>query len=161
MARRVLGRGREELRNPEARHLTAADPCAHCSTAAPRPSGNPREYHAIAVDARGPQFDGGIVTRLDTVPFAVVFTSWPARVSCWAAASPAGPEPTTATRFPVRPDGGAGTTSPSLNARSTMEISICLIVTGSVFSARTQAGSHGAGQIQPVNSGKLFVACNR
>ena len=28
-------------------------------------------------------------------------TSWPARVSCWAAASPAGPEPTTATRLPV------------------------------------------------------------
>ena len=30
--------------------------------------------------------------------------------------------------------------SPSSNARSTMEISTCLIVTGSVFSARTQAG---------------------
>ena len=29
-------------------------------------------------------------------------TSWPARVSCWAAASPAGPEPTTATFLPVR-----------------------------------------------------------
>ena len=28
-------------------------------------------------------------------------TSWPARVSCCAAASPAGPEPTTATRLPV------------------------------------------------------------
>ena len=28
-------------------------------------------------------------------------TSWPARVSCWAAASPAGPEPMTATRLPV------------------------------------------------------------
>ena len=29
-------------------------------------------------------------------------TSWPTRVSCWAAASPAGPDPTTATFFPVR-----------------------------------------------------------
>ena len=26
--------------------------------------GDPREYHAVACDARGPQFDGGIVTRL-------------------------------------------------------------------------------------------------
>ena len=33
-------------------------------------------------------------------------TSWPARVSCCAAASPAGPEPTTATRLPVRTVGG-------------------------------------------------------
>ena len=26
--------------------------------------GDPREFHAVAVDARGPKFDGGIVTRL-------------------------------------------------------------------------------------------------
>lgn len=57
--------------------------------------GNPREYHAIAVDARGPQFDGGIVTRLDTVPFAVVLNKegrrfsdegadiWPKRYASW------------------------------------------------------------------------------
>ena len=31
-------------------------------------------------------------------------TSWPARVSCCAAASPAGPEPMTTTRLPVRTD---------------------------------------------------------
>ena len=34
--------------------------------------GSTREFHAVAVDARGPQFDGGIVTRLDTVPFGIV-----------------------------------------------------------------------------------------
>jgi tricarballylate dehydrogenase len=57
--------------------------------------GNPREYHAIAVDARGPQFDGGIVTRLDTVPFAIVVNReghrfsdegadiWPKRYASW------------------------------------------------------------------------------
>jgi tricarballylate dehydrogenase len=60
-----------------------------------RAVGNPREYHAIAVDARGPQFDGGIVTRLDTVPFAVVLNRegrrfsdegadiWPKRYASW------------------------------------------------------------------------------
>src|SRR5262249_5096908 len=33
-----------------------------------KPVGNPREAHAVAVDARAPKFDGGIVTRLDSVP---------------------------------------------------------------------------------------------
>ena len=29
-------------------------------------------FHAIAVDARAPKFDGGIVTRLDAIPFGIV-----------------------------------------------------------------------------------------
>ena len=37
-------------------------------------------------------------------------TSWPARVNCCAAARPDGPEPTTATRRPVRVEGGIGLT---------------------------------------------------
>ena len=32
-------------------------------------------------------------------------------------------------------------------------------MTGSELSDRVQDASHGAGQIRPVNSGKLFVAC--
>ena len=31
-----------------------------------------RGFHAIAVDARAPEFDGGIATRLDTIPFGIV-----------------------------------------------------------------------------------------
>ena len=34
--------------------------------------GDPTQCHAIALDARAPKFDGGIVTRLDSVPFSVV-----------------------------------------------------------------------------------------
>ena len=34
--------------------------------------GDPKGFHAIAVDARAPKFDGGIVTRLDVVPFGIV-----------------------------------------------------------------------------------------
>ena len=34
------------------------------------------------------------------------------------------------------------------------------IATGSAFIFNVQAASQGAGQILPVNSGKLFVACN-
>ena len=60
-----------------------------------RPVGNPREFHAVAVDARGPRFDGGIVTRLDSLPFGIVVNRharrfydegedfWPRRYAIW------------------------------------------------------------------------------
>ena len=73
---------------------------------------------------------------------------------------PAGPEPTTATVLPVRRVGGSATTQPSWKARSAIAISICSIATGSSLMASTQADSHGAGQISPVNSGKLLVVCS-
>src|SRR4051812_38519113 len=93
-------------------------------------------------------------------------TAWPARVSCCAAARPAGPEPTTATFCPVLDDGMTGAiASPASVAAakpcSTMLTSTCLIVTGSSLIPSTQLASHGAGQRRPVNSGKLFVACRR
>ena len=37
-----------------------------------QPIGDPRACHAIAVDARAPKFDGGIVTRLDCIPLGIV-----------------------------------------------------------------------------------------
>jgi tricarballylate dehydrogenase len=60
-----------------------------------QPIGDPHACHAIAVDARAPKFDGGIVTRLDTVPFGIVVNSnaerfydegedvWPKRYAIW------------------------------------------------------------------------------
>jgi tricarballylate dehydrogenase len=60
-----------------------------------KPVGNPREFHAVAVDARAPQFDGGIVTRLDSVPFGIAVNRdaerfydegedfWPKRYAIW------------------------------------------------------------------------------
>ena len=57
--------------------------------------GDPRECHAIAVDARAPKFDGGIVTRLDCIPFGIVVNReghrfydegedvWPKRYAIW------------------------------------------------------------------------------
>jgi tricarballylate dehydrogenase len=59
------------------------------------PVGDPRECHAIAVDARAPRFDGGIVTRLDSLPFGIVVNkhgerfydegedAWPKRYAIW------------------------------------------------------------------------------
>jgi tricarballylate dehydrogenase len=60
-----------------------------------RAIGDPHACHAIAVDARAPKFDGGIVTRLDSIPFGVVVNSdgdrfydegedvWPKRYAIW------------------------------------------------------------------------------
>ena len=57
--------------------------------------GDPTQCHAVAVDGRAPQFDGGIVTRLDCVPFSVVVNRdglrfhdegedvWPKRYAIW------------------------------------------------------------------------------
>jgi tricarballylate dehydrogenase len=57
--------------------------------------GDPRQCHAVAIDARAPKFDGGIVTRLDCVIFGVVVNReaqrfydegedfWPKRYAIW------------------------------------------------------------------------------
>jgi tricarballylate dehydrogenase len=59
------------------------------------PVGDPSQCHAVAVDARAPKFDGGIVTRLDSVPLGVVVNKhgdrfydegedyWPKRYAIW------------------------------------------------------------------------------
>lgn len=57
--------------------------------------GDPTQCHAVALDARAPKFDGGITTRLDSVPFSVVVNQhgdrfydegedvWPKRYAIW------------------------------------------------------------------------------
>ncbi|MCL6631835.1 MAG: FAD-dependent tricarballylate dehydrogenase TcuA [Alicyclobacillus herbarius] len=59
------------------------------------PIGEPDAFHAVAVDGRAPKFDGGIVTRLDSVPFGIVVNKnglrfydegedfWPKRYAIW------------------------------------------------------------------------------
>ena len=59
------------------------------------------------------------------------------------------------------PSAGRGVRPPAAIARSAISCSTSLIATGSSPMPRTQAPSQGAGQSRPVNSGKLFVACNR
>lgn len=60
-----------------------------------KPVGEPRQCHAVAIDARAPKFDGGIVTRLDCVPFGIAVNKnaerfydegedfWPKRYAIW------------------------------------------------------------------------------
>jgi tricarballylate dehydrogenase len=57
--------------------------------------GDPKGFHAIAVDARAPKYDGGIATRLDAIPFGIVVNRvghrfydegedlWPKRYAIW------------------------------------------------------------------------------
>ena len=63
-----------------------------------------------------------------------------------------------ATRRPLRCSGIWGWSQPSSQARSTMAHSMVLMVTGRSSMFRVQAASQGAGQMRPVNSGKLLVA---
>mmetsp|Transcript_61284 Transcript_61284/g.114611 ORF Transcript_61284/g.114611 Transcript_61284/m.114611 type:complete len:209 (-) Transcript_61284:1-627(-) len=88
-------------------------------------------------------------------------TRCPARFNCCAAAKPAGPEPMMATRRPVRCKGGCGFTQPFEKPYSMIDNSVVLMATGFSLMPRTQASSHGAGQVVPVNSGKLLVSRRR
>ena len=59
------------------------------------PIGDPTQCHAVAIDARAPKFDGGIITRLDCVVFGIVVNRdaqrfydegediWPKRYAIW------------------------------------------------------------------------------
>ena len=89
--------------------------------------------------------------------FSNTVTLWPARASCCAQARPAGPEPTTAIFLPVLCVGGCGVTQPSAHALSMIACSIDLMPTASLLMFSVQAASQGAGQMRPVNSGKLLV----
>ncbi|MNC64785.1 hypothetical protein D3C75_1150180 [compost metagenome] len=66
-----------------------------------------------------------------------------------------------ATVLPVRFSGGFGTTQPSSKPLSMIASSMVLIVTGCPINPTVQEPSQGAGQMLPVNSGKLFVLCSR
>lgn len=69
-----------------------------------KPVGDPRQCHAVAIDARAPKFDGGIVTRLDCVSFGIVVNRhglrfydegedfWPKRYAIWGRLVAAQPE---------------------------------------------------------------------
>lgn len=58
-------------------------------------TGDPRGLHCIAVDARAPRFDGGIVTRVDAIPLGIAVNLsaqrfydegedlWPKRYAIW------------------------------------------------------------------------------
>ena len=58
-------------------------------------TGDPTQCHAVAIDARAPRFDSGIVTRVDCIPLGIVVNArgerfhdegedlWPKRYAVW------------------------------------------------------------------------------
>ncbi len=66
--------------------------------------GNERGFHAVAIDARSPRFDGGIVTRVDSIPFGIAVNRngasfydegediWPKRYATWGGLIASQPE---------------------------------------------------------------------
>jgi tricarballylate dehydrogenase len=66
--------------------------------------GEAKACHAVAVDARAPKFDGGIVTRLDSLPLGIVVNAhgrrfsdegeelWPKRYASWGSLIAAQPD---------------------------------------------------------------------
>src|SRR6188508_1766466 len=91
------------LHPPTCRHLTAPNRSPDNTgtvlrlmlDAGAEPVGDPSQCHAVAIDARAPKFDGGIVTRLDSVPLGIVVNRhadrfydegedyWPKRYAIW------------------------------------------------------------------------------
>lgn len=71
-------------------HVLARLYDVHAATA-----GQEKGFHAIALDARAPKFDGGIATRLDVIPYGIVLNNsgdrfydegediWPKRYAMW------------------------------------------------------------------------------
>src|SRR6516165_3442770 len=68
--------------------------------------GDPTQCHAVAIDARAPKFDGGIITRHDSVVFGIVVNKhaqrfydegediWPKRYAIWGRLVAAQPDQT-------------------------------------------------------------------
>jgi len=66
--------------------------------------GDPTQCHAVAIDARAPKFDGGIITRHDSVVFGIVVNKhavrfydegedlWPKRYAIWGRLGAAQPD---------------------------------------------------------------------
>ena len=81
------------------------------------PVGDPRACHAIAVDARAPRFDGGIVTRIDSLPFGIAVNRdaerfydegedlWPKRYATWGQLIAAQPDQIAFSIFDAKAEG--------------------------------------------------------
>jgi tricarballylate dehydrogenase len=67
-------------------------------------AGEQRGFHSVAVDARSPKYDGGIATRIDSIPFGIVINKvgqrfydegedlWPKRYAIWGGKLAAQPD---------------------------------------------------------------------
>ena len=80
-------------------------------------TGDPTQCHAVAIDARAPRFDGGIVTRVDCIPLGIVVNArgerfhdegedlWPKRYAVWGRLVARQPDQTAFVIFDARARG--------------------------------------------------------
>jgi tricarballylate dehydrogenase len=124
--------------------------------------GNARGLHAIAVDARGPRFEGGIVTRVDSVPFGIMVNRqgerfydegedlWPKRYAIWGRLIAEQPGQIAFSIFDSQVRGRFMTTAfPPVQAASTRELAERLGVPGEAlehtlaeYNAAVQQGTY-------------------
>ncbi len=95
VAEKVLGPGGRQL--PDPRHATRISGAVlkMLLERGVQEIGDPTQCHAVAIDARAPKYDGGIITRLDCVVFGIVVNKhaqrfydegediWPKRYAIW------------------------------------------------------------------------------
>ena len=75
---------------------------------------DPTQCHAVAIDARAPRFDGGIVTRVDSIPLGIAVNKhaarfydegedfWPKRYAIWGRLAAQQPEQTVFSIFDAK-----------------------------------------------------------
>lgn len=113
-----------------------------------QPVGDPKQCHAVAIDARAPKFDGGIVTRLDCLPLGIVINRegvrfydegedlWPKRYAIWGRLVAAQPGQTAWSIFDSKVVGRfMPSVFPAIQARSIRELAIALRLPADVVEA--------------------------
>ncbi len=117
-----------------------------------RSVGEPRGVHAVAVDARSPRYDGGIVTRVDSIPFGIVVNRlgqrfadegedlWPRRYASWGALIAEQPGQTAYSVFDAKVWGCfIPSAYPPLRASSLEDLASLLGVDAAAFQATVHA----------------------
>jgi tricarballylate dehydrogenase len=92
MAETILGRGRRQFPDPPYNRGSILKMLLNKGV---QEVGDPTQCHAVAIDARAPKFDGGIITRHDSIVFGIVVNKhaarfydegediWPKRYAIW------------------------------------------------------------------------------
>ncbi|MDB5070954.1 MAG: precorrin synthase CobZ [Candidatus Eremiobacteraeota bacterium] len=117
-----------------------------------KPVGDPREFHATACDARAPRFDGGIVTRIDAIPFGIVVNArgerfydegeelWPKRYAIWGKLIAQQPQQTAFVMYDAKVHGRfIPSAFPALRAGSAGELAALMGLDASAVTATVAA----------------------
>ena len=137
--------------------------------------GDPAQCHAVAIDARAPRFDGGIVTRVDSIPIGIVVnkhatrfydegeTFWPKRYAIWGRLVAQQPDQIAFSIFDAKAIGlFVPPVFPPLQARSIRELAGALALnpeslerTVSQFNGAVRPGAFDLARLDDCRTGSL------